>query len=61
MILSFMVKTEHNGGQTAEPVVLRIPASSIGTSTDEFSKERYVEHEDGYIRDNCLFSENIAI
>jgi predicted dehydrogenase len=30
---------------------------------DEFSKKLYVdhEHEDGYIRDNCLFRENIDI
>jgi predicted dehydrogenase len=32
-------------------------------NTDKFSKELYVdhEHEDGYIRDNCLFRENIDI
>jgi predicted dehydrogenase len=32
-------------------------------NTDEFSKKLYVdhEHEDGYIRDNCLFREEIDI
>jgi predicted dehydrogenase len=32
-------------------------------NTDKFSKELYAdhEHEDGYIRDNCLFRENIDI
>ena len=32
-------------------------------NTDQFTKKLYVdhEHEDGYIRDNCLFRENIDI